>query len=231
MDHRRRAVLIMPERPAAAANPGRGQIDGNVHVTFHDMLAVNYAERTLVLGQFADHDLVVSTVSGADEASELITEQLVLICSPRANSYSRRAVEYLQTKYPSVGMGFERVSDEPERWQIRFKGAVYLSPTYAEIDLLREQGKSPANGPLTDYALLGRFPNPWNPSVKTILIAGIRGIGTWGAARHLRERAHELAKEFDGRDFVVIVKVGYRDYKITDTEIVNRENLGKASAT
>lgn len=227
MDTHRKVVIMIPERPAKDDAAEDTQIHGNVHVTFHDMLAVNYAERVLVLAGHADSSLSVQAVSqqgkGSPRAS--VTDQMVLVCSPRANPLTREALDALAGSMPRLGIRFSGVGGSPERWQISIKGADYLSPTYSQIPTLRESGQNPANGPLTDYALLGRFRNHWNPELNVLMIAGIRGIGTWGAARHLRDNAESLKAKFGRNEFLAVIEVKYQDYKIIETALVNEALL------
>ena len=187
--------IVLPERPASEVPAQSPTLQGNVHVTFHDMLAVNYAERCLVLSGVHDDDISIFTVAREQAPDILVTEHLTLICSPKANPYTRSAIDCLVKNFRDLQLSFELISPNPDRWKIKYNGADYISPSYSEADSLQADGKSEAQGPLTDFGLLGRFQSPWNPRAKILLISGIRGIGTWGAARYLRDYAPMLVKQ------------------------------------
>ena len=222
--------IVVPERPVDEAYAHQSaSLMANVHVTFHDMLAANYAERALTLAGVGDERIFIETISSTHRPDAIVTNHLVLICSPKANAYSRAAIESLSQTY-GVDLKFELFSTDPDRWQIVFKGAPYPSPTYAEVIELKAKGRSEAEGPLTDFAVLGRIRSPWNPNSRVLLISGLRGIGTWGAARYLRDNTPWLAKQFDGNDFLALIKVSYRELKITDVQVVNHMKLHRAAA-
>jgi hypothetical protein len=46
-----------------------------------------------------------------------------------------------------------------------------------------------------DIALVLKNKNPNNPGSIVVVIAGIRGIGTWGASDHLRKKAEEIYRK------------------------------------
>jgi len=74
----------------------------------------------------------------------------------------------------------------------------------------------PECGPLTDYAIIGRIDSPWNLDKSVILLCGIRGIGTWGAARFLRDNQKDISRRSKNGNFICVVKVIYKNYKMSD---------------
>ena len=62
-----------------------------------------------------------------------------------------------------------------------------------------------------------RVPNPGNPDRKALVVAGICGIGTWGAAELVRKRAKVLTGKLPSSsqgDFAVLLRVVYKKYDI-----------------
>ncbi len=77
-----------------------------------------------------------------------------------------------------------------------------------------------------DAAIIIKVGNPWdNNKNKIFLLAGIRGIGTWGAAEFLRKefvniydrKSNNNKFKKDG-DFIQIIHVKYKNYDIKSTE-------------
>lgn len=218
--------MALPERPASEVPAQSSTLHGNVHVTFHDMLAANYAERALTLSGIDDKYVSIFTVARDAEPIAYITENLVLICSPKANPYTRSVLKLLPMRFEGIRLSFEAVSlQSGERWKVCYNGADYVSPSYSEAEQLAAQGGSDVQGPLSDFAVLGRFQNPWQECSKIVLIAGIRGIGTWGAARYLRDHTKSLSKRFGGKDFVCIIRSEYSNFRIVHTEFVGGQLL------
>lgn len=59
---------------------------------------------------------------------------------------------------------------------------------------------------LDDFALLARFPNPFGGGT-ALIVAGIRALGTWGAAEYLRRHSGELHERTQGGSFVSFMRV------------------------
>jgi len=111
----------------------------------------------------------------------------------------------------------------------RGASTTYMSPSHlvppnAAIETARE-----------DVALLCKFRNPLNPGGDTIVIviAGLRGIGTWAAADFLRKRHREIhaRKRKDGQfrkngDFMMFLCAAYEKFDIVDTRIIDFEDIG-----
>ena len=78
---------------------------------------------------------------------------------------------------------------------------------------------------LNDVAFIAKVTNPWNASNKIIIVSGVRGIGTWGAAEYLRKHPsmiYHKKMSSDGHskngNFAVAVKVKYNNFDIEKTE-------------
>jgi hypothetical protein len=97
--------------------------------------------------------------------------------------------------------------------------ATWESATYLQEEKLRLENISIEESTLDDIAMVIRTDNPYNPKTKVLIIAGIRGIGTWGAAKYLRQNAKELNKITKGKDFACLLKVTYDRWRIKKVEI------------
>lgn len=167
MDIGQRVCIILPSRNNLELyNKKALYLHSNVHVTFHDMLAANFAERVLSISNFSEDKIDIKTVQDLEKNRDLINEQLILICAPKANKYSADVIESISKQNPDIELNFSKEDKDEEEWIIKFKGVIYQSPSYAEEKSLHARGISPAYGPLNDYAVLARVDNPSNPAKK-----------------------------------------------------------------
>ena len=152
---------------------------------------------------------------------------LVIVCSPKSND---KAAEFQDAliKKKIVAYYFEKRGD---RWCILHPTdsdrPPYESPSWSQEQEYLASGVDRRDLPgkaFTDYAIITKATNPWNPHNKVIWIAGIRGIGTWGAAECVKKRwldiYNALPKGAKDADFSAIIKVFYDNSDIANTEVV-----------
>jgi hypothetical protein len=212
-----KTIIVIPHRPLLSALDHLYS-GSHTHVTYEDMLAANYVERSLTLAGVSDQNIEIHSVHQflRDRAQE-DDQNLVLICSPKANPVTTMALDILNANVPGFSIKFCKLDDKDEKWCINFEGALLKSPSYDQVDQLVKINMRPEEGMQSDYGVLARVPNPWNINRKMLIVAGIRGIGTWGAARYLREHPDEILKRSNGGDFVCIVNVKYDNFKMATT--------------
>jgi len=152
---------------------------------------------------------------------------LVIICSPKSNDKATEFQNALIKKH-IVGYYFEKRDD---RWCISHptdpERPPYESPSWRQEREYLAGGVDRRDLPskaFTDYAVITKAANPWNPKNKVFWIAGIRGIGTWGAAECVKKQwlaiYNELPKGGKDVDFSALIKVHYDNSDIANTEIV-----------
>lgn len=101
----------------------------------------------------------------------------------------------------------------------------YLSKQRLDVDPATEWSVSLTNIVVKDYAIIARFNritaqyNPGTENLKSFYIAGIHGLGTWGAAWYI-DRKYGVFKDdkLEG-DIQLLVEVEYRNgriYNVTD---------------
>jgi hypothetical protein len=185
------------------------------------MLAANYIERTLTLAGLKDEEIEICNVREFRASRDARENNLVLLCSPRANPITLEALNELENTIRGFDVRFQKINNRPERWALQFYGGFYYSDSYAQEDALIKSGIIPGEGHLDDFSVIIRAPNPWNPETKLFIVSGIRGIGTWGGARYLRSQTPEILRRTDGGDFAAVVKIGYEGYKIPHRTLVN----------
>lgn len=151
-------------------------------------------------------------------------KNLVIVTGPKSNSFAGEVLERIKKQVPSL-LDFERISDNPERWQILSDIYKCPSPSYEQEVVALQNGKEIATQKLEDVAMIAKVTNPWNGANKIFIVAGVRGIGTWGAAEYLRKYAKELyqSKSGSGRykkngNFAALLKVTYENFDIVHVE-------------
>lgn len=103
----------------------------------------------------------------------------------------------------------------------------YTSPSYLNI------GTDNAGAKSSDIGFILRRPNPKNPSCSVVVLAGIRGVGTWGASDHLRKNAKKLFARVKKDDsnaidhgFLAILDAEYEKFDITHTRVKDISSVG-----
>lgn len=166
-------------------------------VSVEDVRAAAAIAKVLVM---ADPRLHVD-VELADNIESPDPRNLVLICSPKRNPITSAVLRHKSVR-ASFHCEFVELfgggADIPPRWVLLFEGTKIHSPSY-------EQELANADC-VEDFALLAKFPNPWNPNATILVAAGIRGYGTWGAAEFLLNNGTKLFERTKGTDFAAVVK-------------------------
>ncbi|MEW8632246.1 MAG: hypothetical protein AB2591_19790 [Candidatus Thiodiazotropha sp.] len=124
---------------------------------------------------------------------------------------------------PVNGDCLDFISNDDDDGNIVFKrgeNMIYTSPSYKMEDT------DAPDAPLDDLAIILRRPNPKNESCSVIVLAGVRGIGTWGASDHLRKYASQLyrriRKDPEGalsKGFLAVLDVKYEKFDIRKSRI------------
>jgi hypothetical protein len=114
-----------------------------------------------------------------------------------------------------------------DRIQIQWLGGVYGSKSYDQ----QIEGSSRRD----DTAMIVKVQSPWSPQHRILIVAGIRGIGTWGAAECMKKWWEELYHQKGSSkkrgttksgDFAALVKVHYEGHDIKDrTPVIHLEDL------
>ena len=92
------------------------------HVTFEDMLAASYAERSLTLAGLQDKNIKVRSSKEFLDENRDDKANVIVICSPKANVVAREIFAYISEE-KKFDIGFNKSAKNPERWEIKFDGA------------------------------------------------------------------------------------------------------------
>lgn len=151
---------------------------------------------------------------------------LIVICSPKSNDLT---VE-LQKIWLEKGLhkkGLYIFSREANgRWVISDYDGGYPSGSYDQEAEYLKDGVDRRDLPtksFDDYAVITKISNPWNPKNKLILIAGIRGIGTWAAAECIKKEWRQIYRKLPNQHkdsaFSALLKIGYNNCDITSIDV------------
>jgi hypothetical protein len=153
------------------------------------------------------------------------SKNLVIVTGPKSNSFAGEVLATIKQQVPSL-LDFEKISDTPERWQILSDIYKCPSPSYDQEAMALQAGREIATQKLEDVAMIVKVTNPWNGANKILVVAGVRGIGTWGAAEYLRKFADQLYESKSGSgkykkngNFAALLKVTYENFDIVQVEL------------
>lgn len=146
---------------------------------------------------------------------KIISENLICICSPKRNHLTKLVLEkstYLRFHFDKdVSSGELVISDSKAPMM------AYIS---SRDDSQHEETAGVVSG--YDYALVASLPNPYNHERRVLVISGIHGTGTQGAAKYFTEIENREAissrKEKDVAE--VIFKVSYAGQYESITKVV-----------
>lgn len=135
-----------------------------------------------------------------------VNRHLVSICSTRRNTFTRSVLSH-----PTTRVRFScHFSEVTEAGRARKQGRF--------VSLGRRTYWSLDDNPDNDFALIARVPNPWILTRSVVVVlAGTRGVGTWGAGEYLRRSSAELLEQTNGKDFVAVVEVRLEEGRVIPT--------------
>jgi len=156
---------------------------------------------------------------------------LVIICSPKSNAMASTFQRELRASHPNA-FAFEANADQV--CITDGDGARYHSKSYEQVTSYVNSGVAKPDLPgkaYEDYAVLTKVTSPWNEKMKVVWVAGIRGIGTWGAVECVKKEWRQIYDQLppDGKnqDFSALLKIEYDNCDITSVEVRRVELLGQ----
>jgi hypothetical protein len=196
------------------------------NVVFEDFKAINKVEKTLRI--IGDH--TIETHTSKSVPHEINAMNRVWICLPRNHPGMRQMENYQKDAFfrfmPRMGNSEGFIKWHPPQ---RRKTIDVNSPLSTYLELQRSKMKggqwSSNVGQIIakDYAVLARFSDINEPSLKDYFIAGIRGLGTWGAGWFIDRRYKYLLPLEDKEDlqFQLLLEVVYKNEHIHDVKDVS----------
>ncbi len=208
----RKLMFVYPPRRDQVANPSRVILPRTATEDFlsiNNMLSVLLKLKWNGLCAFKNSEDFLKNIENKKN-------DIVFICSPFSNPGCNEALIELEKK--EGGLPKFLIDDVTKRNYIRFHGNKYESTSYDVIEECIKNGSSPENAEMLDYAAIIKTSNPWEPDKRILILAGIRGVGTWGASEFIKKHWEKLynKKRSDGKhtkrgNFAAIIKVLYKD--------------------
>lgn len=222
-------------------------------VLFHNLIRQRLRDRALgQLFGFGDHDrvfIVCSTQGDIGQAGVPTTYEDAMAQATLQTRFAERGIHY------SVKLHTELTTNEKEGHLVLIGGPVANSVTR---DLLAREtvglrynfrpkgewwvivrchnGKTVHSDPVLgeeDYGIVAKLRNPWSRSQSPTfiyLVAGVYGLGTWGAVHHLVNRTRHLKSRYKvdhetnfRHGFWAIIKSEGRQGQAPDTEVLETQ--------
>jgi hypothetical protein len=149
---------------------------------------------------------------------------LVIICSPKSNSLTTELQTQLKQKSFRF-FSFEHASDG--RWYIWDGDGKLESKSYEQEDEYIKNGVDRHLLPtksFEDYAVVTKVSNPWNSKNKVLLLAGIRGIGTWAAAECMKKEWKQIYNLLPNKhkdiDYSALLRINYHNCDIASITVL-----------
>lgn len=205
------------------------------HIVFEDFKALQKFEKTLRLVGFRDFEFF----NISDVPPDIEDRNRLWICLPRSKNAQQQLSLY---KDRSLFQFTERklTKEACILWRSNLKTRNFInihSPLGKYLNIQRQKSPGgewePGYGRIIakDYAVLARFSDNRDRApmldgkLKDYFIAGIRGLGTWGAAWFLDRRYNSLKNYLkkDDNDIQVLLEVTYKNEQIFDVKDVSKE--------
>jgi hypothetical protein len=137
---------------------------------------------------------------------------LILVCSPVRNDTTRDYFAKLREQVPDDCFPHFEEYDEAgsQRRRIRWRAGKWESPSWKQQD-----------PKFDDVAILMKTWNPWKPDHRILVLAGARGLGTWGAGEFVKKWWDRIPSHLGGKlhaedNFAAILQVVYENRDIKD---------------
>lgn len=210
-----------------------------------DFMAMNNMISALLSVGWDSEGIVLRDCSRFADELEL-SNNIVVFCSPKSNTLANKIqsklleanVKYYHFVEVSIGGSEKQWAISDGHGYYPSSAAITVGEYEAKSQALRaETGAGASSLPeanrvhemtLVDVASITKVRNPWHPEKQILLIAGVRGIGTWGAAETLkkwhdgiyRRKKGWLDKSRKHRSFSALLEIHYRNSDIIKTELL-----------
>jgi hypothetical protein len=226
------AIIFQPVNREFMNHSGNENVWANrlqPNIYFEDYRTLHKIQNNLSLIGMNDYRVYFHT----DIPPNLKDLNRIWICFPR----NRRALDQLN-KYDSAQLRFafehRRQQETRLKWKLpgRSKAIYIYSPLSKYLHEQRNshdssQDWTPDLGKVVakDYAIIARFTTSNNDTGEGCLydyyLAGIRGLGTWGASWFIDKKLKEIQKLPENENIQLLVEVSYRDGAIYDVKDVS----------
>ncbi|MDY6904324.1 MAG: hypothetical protein SWH61_06535 [Thermodesulfobacteriota bacterium] len=193
-------------------------------ISTEDFMAINNIISAFLAAEISPPSKMVdcTNITEADKCSN----NLILICSSKTNPVTAEALSLLRQNHPQIADYIPEfaVDEKTGHTFIRWNQGKYVSKSFYQDQ----------NGPLEDIAIILKAKSPWASQYNILVVAGIRGIGTWGAAECLKKSWEAIYAE-KGADkktgaskqgsFVALENISFSDYDIKPPTLIDLKDL------
>ena len=192
-----------------------------------DFLAINKIQTILLKSSFKGEIIFRESRHFGEEDRQ---RDLIFICGPFSNPGTKEVLSEIYKIHPIVPL-FEKDPVTHRKYLI-FGEEKLESNSYEIIEECKIRKIKFEDVDIKDYGMIIKTRNPWAHDKMMLVLAGIRGIGTWGAAECLSSNWRELysRKRNDGKhskkgDFAAIIEVTIKKGDIISLYIRNMIDL------
>jgi len=170
-----RVIVVVPTGGKCSDRDGPDSMPvpgPNIVTTIEDSMA-----RSAIYGVMIAHGITPEVRLHSDLADKERAEHLVLICGPAGNCITRDLLERTDLIHHYT---FSRTGGH---WSI--------------LDVDHSVVHSYTDGATIDYAIIAKYKNPWALAAErrnVYVLAGLEGLGTWGAAHFIATRTNILLR-------------------------------------
>ena len=202
------------------------------NVYYEDYKAIHKIKKTLALIGFSGFRTFFNT----DLPPDLNFMNRVWICFPRSQAAMDSLNSYKNER--RFEFDYRRSSDNKLKWRgtdgslfnIKSPFSIYLKEQRSLVDITNDWHSHLNRVICKDYAVIARFKNTASVdhSVDGLLqdyyLAGIRGLGTWGASWYLDRKFKKLLDHSVDENIQLLVEVTFRDGGIFDVIDVSNKD-------
>lgn len=204
------------------------------NIVFEDFKALQKIEKTLRLIGFNDFRIY----NTSNTPSDLHFMNKFWICLPR-NTQGLQCANFYRRNSKFILVRKEVRSDSFIKWRNSIKNkkyitvrsplAKYLKEQRSTMDIDGEWRSQMEKIVAKDYAILARLKNVDGHTVmkegtlQDFFLAGLRGLGTWGAGWFMDRNYNQFLKYEDDQNIQLLLEAEYRDGRIFDVRDVSNE--------
>ncbi len=219
--------------PSEDKNTWLNRLEPNI--VFEDFKALQKIEKTLRVIGFREFKIY----NNANIPPDMSFMNRFWICLPRNKRGLEQANRYTDVSRFTMIRGKNR-ADSFIKWKtsthsnsyilVRSPLAKYLREQRVNLNITGEWGREMDQIIAKDYAILARFKDTFSNTemtegaLKDYFLAGIRGLGTWGAAWFIDRRYSAFKDIKETEDFQFLLEIEYRNGKINNVIDVSHQS-------
>lgn len=220
-------LFVFPHRDDIVEKPKK-PIDILPRTSTEDFLAINNIKSALLKIHWEGKDSVKQPDGLGDPD---ITKNIFSICSMKSNKFTAK-VENLLIAQKKIIYRVEQVPNKTHEFFITDGIGKFESKTYRQVEDYLANGipKNRLNEQTyEDFGYITKITNPYNSDTnhktKIYIVAGIRGIGTWGAGECIKKNWKKIYDKIDSTNkeasFSALIQLKYESMDISEIKVIS----------